>query len=163
MYASSFVYYGPIPKVLTVNNIWLFFPIEFYTLRITLCVLLNTFLLTVLGQWDPQYLESLCPLSNTPRFARVVTAQGDIRILNTVDPLASVSNYYLLHIIFTLYNTYKGYNMQWANYLGHLLSELNDQVNVQKLPNTAVPWTPKILPLWDVYGFLKSWKVFAKD
>ena len=48
-----------------------------------------------LGQWDPQYLESLCPLSNTlTSFG--CHSSGDIGILNTVDPLASVSNYYLL-------------------------------------------------------------------
>ena len=47
-----------------------------------------------LGQWDPQCLESLCPLSNTLA-SLGCHSPGDIGILNTVDPLASVSNYYL--------------------------------------------------------------------
>ena len=56
------------------------------------CKILNN--LAHLGQWDPQYLESLCPLSNTlTSFG--CHSPGDIGILNTVDPLALVSNYYL--------------------------------------------------------------------
>ena len=41
-----------------------------------------------LAQWDPQYLASLCPLSNT------LAMLGDIGMLNTVDPVTLVSNYY---------------------------------------------------------------------
>ena len=43
---------------------------------------------------DPQYLEFLCPLSNT-LVSLGCHSPGDTRILNTVDPLALVSNYYL--------------------------------------------------------------------
>ena len=47
-----------------------------------------------LGQWDPQYLESLCLLSKTLT-SLGCHSSGDIGILSTVDPLALVSNYYL--------------------------------------------------------------------
>ena len=44
-----------------------------------------------LSQWDQRYLESLCSLSNT----LAVLGCHSIRILDTTDPLASVSNYYM--------------------------------------------------------------------
>ena len=57
------------------------------------CKILNN--LAHLGQWDPWYLESLHPLSNTLA-ALGCHSPGAIGILNTIDPLALVSNYYLL-------------------------------------------------------------------
>ena len=42
-----------------------------------------------------QYLESLCPLSNTLAHFPQVSQPGDIEILNTVDPLALVSKHEL--------------------------------------------------------------------
>ena len=53
----------------------------------------NLYNLAHLGQRDPQYLASLCPLSNT-HYAQV--SQLSIRMLNTVDPLSDIHYNYRL-------------------------------------------------------------------
>ena len=58
------------------------------------CKTLNN--LAHLGQWNPLYLESLCPLSNTLTLLKV-SQLGAIRILNNVDPMALMSKYRLYH------------------------------------------------------------------
>ena len=50
---------------------------------------------------DPQYSESLCPLSNTLT-SLGCHSPGDNGILNTVDPITLVSNYYYFRYFITV-------------------------------------------------------------